>query len=231
MKNIINEIPSQSDVHGRSKYSIKFVDDIDIKDKKVLDVGCGYGWYELILKSRGAAYICGIEISDNDLSTAKKHIIDKKIEFKIGSAIDIPYPDKYFDTIVSWEVIEHIPKNTEDKMFQEIHRALKSNGVFYLSTPYKSLISMILDPAWWILGHRHYSKKQLKKFGVDNGFELQNIKVKGAFWNLFSILTMYIFKWIFRRRFPFEAYVNKKLDIEYESNNGYVDVFVKYKKL
>jgi SAM-dependent methyltransferase len=231
MKNLINEIPSKSDVHGRSKYSIDFVDEVDLKGKKVLDIGCGYGWYELILMSRGATAVCGIEISENDLVTAKKYINDKNVEFKVGSAIEIPYGNDTFDSVVSWEVIEHIPKDTENKMFEEVYRVLKPGGVFYLSTPYRSLVSMVLDPAWWILGHRHYSKVQLKRFGVNNGFQLQDIKVKGAFWNIFSILTMYIFKWIFRTRFPFEAYVNERLDTEYISDKGYVDVFAKYKKL
>lgn len=35
--------------------------------------------------------------------------------FKTGSALSIPFENDYFDIVVMWEVIEHLPKNTENE--------------------------------------------------------------------------------------------------------------------
>ena len=159
MKNITKVKPTEI-LHGRLLFSINFVSDLDIKDKKILDIGCGYGWFELNAIKRGCSNIIGTEITENDLQTAKENINNIKVQLKKGSAIDLNFHNKQFDTVVSWEVLEHIPKQTENKMFSEINRVLKNNGVFYLSTPFSNLFSDILDPAWWLIGHRHYKKNK-----------------------------------------------------------------------
>src|ERR1035437_5640279 len=119
MKNIIEEKPS-NDLTGRLLASVKFVDDKDIAGKEILDVGCGYGTFALNFISRNAKKFTGIEITEEDLNTAKKYVIDPKAQFIVGSAIRIPFSENSFDTVVSWEVIEHIPKNTEEEMFAEV---------------------------------------------------------------------------------------------------------------
>ena len=229
MKNLLNEKP-KTEVHGRCLYNTKFVDDKDIKNKNILDIGCGYGWFELNILKRNCKSITGIEITEKDLKTAKENIKNKKAFFKIGSGINLPFKDNMFDTIVSWEVIEHIPRNTEDKMFREVFRVLKPNGVFYLSTPNKSFISNIFDPAWWLIGHRHYSKKDLIKFAKRNGFLAEEIIVKGGKWEIIGILDLYIAKWIFRRKPFFYNFVKKKQDREYLRKNGFVSLFMKVRK-
>jgi len=230
MKNIVEEKPTD-ELHGRSLYNTQFVSDEDIKDKNVLDIGCGFGWFELNARKRGVKKIIGIELEEKDLETAKKFISSEKIDFKKGSAIELPFPNNSFDTIVSWEVIEHIPKNTEEKMFQEASRVLRNGGSFYLSTPYDSFFAKIFDPAWWLIGHRHYSKKKLTTAGEDNGFKIEKIIIKGGWWEILGINNLYIAKWIFRRRPFFENFINKKQNEEYGSeNNGLTNAFVKYKK-
>jgi SAM-dependent methyltransferase len=230
MKNILNEKP-KTDLKGRLKYSVEFVSNEDIQNKNILDIGCGYGWCELNFLNRGVNKICGIEISENDLKTIKENIQSKKAEFKIGSAIQIPYPDNYFDTAVSWEVIEHIPKNNELKMFSEVSRVLKKNGMFYLSTPYENYLSNILDPAWWLIGHRHYTSKKLREYGEKNGFEVIEIKTCGGIFSLFSIINLYISKWIFRREPFFKDFFIRKDHEEYFDNKpGIFNIFIKYRK-
>lgn len=229
MKNIIEEKPTD-ELHGRTLYNTKFVLDEDILNKKILDIGCGFGWFELNAEKRGAEKIVGIELEEKDLSTGKKYIQSEKIEFRQGSAIEIPLPNESFDTVVSWEVIEHIPKNTEDKMFKEVNRVLKNEGVFYLSTPYDSFFSKIFDPAWWLIGHRHYSTKILTNLAKQNGFEVEKIILNGGFWEILGINNLYIAKWIFRRRPFFENFINKKQNEEFQIKRGLVNIFIKFKK-
>lgn len=230
MKNILNDIPNEQ-LTGRLKFTVKkFVKAKDIIGKKVLDIGCGYGWFELNALERGVKEIVGIEITKEDLKTAKSNINDKRATFKVAGALKLPFKDNYFDTVVAWEVIEHIPKNTEDIMFKEVGRVLKKDGVFYLSTPYDSLPANLLDPAFWLTGHRHYSKEKLKKYAEESTMKVTNLEVKGKFWQIFSLLNMYISKWIFRRESFLKELTLKKVDKEYMKGNGYTNIFVRYKK-
>lgn len=228
MKNIINEKPTKK-LYGRLKFTTQFVEDLDIKEKNILNIGCGYGWFELNALKKSVKKIVGTEISENDIKTAKMNIKNKNVEFNVSSAIDLPFNNDSFDTVVSWEVIEHIPKNTENQMFSEVYRVLKKGGVFYLSTPYDNFIAKILDPAWYF-GHRHYSLNRLKKLAESNGFIIDKYYTKAGSWEIIAMLNMYISKWIFRRKMFFENFIRNKVDLEYSKPTGFFGIFIKFKK-
>lgn len=226
MKNLINERPTDP-LRPRQIESIRFVDKSDVKSKTILDIGCGYGWFENYALSMGVNKISGIEIAESDFKSAVKFIKDKRAEFKVGSAIDIPYKDNSFDTVVCWEVIEHIPKDTEKKLFSEVSRILKNGGNFYLSTPYNSFLSKYFDPAWWLVGHRHYSEKKLRDTG-ESGLIVKKVSKKGGIWSLLLLLNFYLSKWVLKRNAIMNDFFNKKEDREYKKRKGFMQIFVKY---
>lgn len=228
MRNIIQERPN-TQLTGRLKKTFEFVDQKDIKNKVILDIGCGYGWFELNAFKKGAKKIFGAEVSENDLLTVKKYITDKKFTPIIGRSDHIPLKNNTIDTIVSWEVIEHIPKGTESKFFKEVARLLKKNGVFYLSTPHKATFSTYLDPAFWLIGHRHYSEKQLRGYARNNGFVVEAVDVTGGIWTSLAIVNMYIAKWVFRREKFFKTFFTAQENKEYQKK-GFYNIFVKYRK-
>lgn len=229
MKNLLNLKPTQ-DLHGRLKYSTQFVSIEDIKNKDILDIGCGFGWFELFALDKGVTHITGMEISERDLENAKAGIKDKRAHFVVGTGLKIPFNDSFFDTIVSWEVLEHIPKNTEQKFFEECFRVLKPGGVLYLSTQFRNLFSTTLDPAWWLIGHRHYSTNSLKRFAENCGFYVNLLETHGGWWEIFHILNMYISKWILRRSSIFGSSINKKRDLEFYKTPGKTNIFLKATK-
>lgn len=229
MKNITEQKPTHP-LSGRTYWVSKFVSPRDIKDKNVLDIGCGYGWFEYLSLRLGVKRIVGTELTAEDLRTAKKYLIDSKVGFSVGSAILLPFKDAQFDTLVSWEVIEHIPKETEMKMFSEAARVLKPNGVFYLSTPHRSLISTALDPAFWLIGHRHYRPATLITIAKSTGFSLEEMTIRGGKWEVLWLLNLYISKWVFHRK-PFrEEWFNAALTNEYTHGEGFTNIFFKFKK-
>ncbi len=229
MKNILNEKPDKR-LTGRLKKTLSFVDVKDITNKSIINVGCGYGWFELHAFKKKPKSIVGIEISEEDLKTINENIKNKNFSTKVGSAIDLPFKDKSADTIVSWEVIEHIPQNTEHKFFKEVHRVLKKNGVFYLSTPYRSFISTSLDPAFWLIGHRHYTEKDFLSYATKNKFAIEECVVTAGGWTVLSQLNTYVSKWIFRRKPFFQEFFLKKEDMEY-SKDGFHNIFLKFRKI
>lgn len=226
MKNIRNENPFGRP-RGRLKFTLEsFVDKADVKGKTVLDVGCGYGWFENFALKNGVKKIYGNEITATDLSTARKHIKNKKVVFEEGSAIAIPYKDSMFDTVVSWEVLEHIPKNTEKDMFSEVYRVLKPGGAFYFSTPFDSIPAKMFDPGWWLIGHRHYSRMKIQELAFEAGFTVEQLSVKGNWWHIAAILNLYFTKWIIRRDAPWNGIILKNDEKTYPKE-GFVNVFCK----
>jgi len=229
MRNILGETPVGS-LHGRSLFSTRFVSAADIEDKTILDVGCGFGWFEHNAVHRGCKRIVGIEPTPSDLETARKYVKSTRAIFTVGNAINIPFECSTFDTVVSWEVLEHIPRNSEETMFREIHRVLKKGGAFYMSTPNNSFIANICDPAWWLIGHRHYLPRELEYLARETGFTTERIVLKGGFWEILGINDLYVAKWMFRRRPFLEGLIQKMQDREYQKKGGFESIFVKLVK-
>ncbi len=230
MKNILKDRPSEK-ISGRLQYCLEFMEKKDIGHKTILDIGCGFGWFEMRLIKNGIKKIIGTEITKKDLETARTSVKDKKVKFLVGNALKLQFPNNYFDTVVAWDVLEHIPKNTETIMFDEVARVLKKNGSFYLSTPNSSIISRLLDPAWWFIGHRHYSKARLMKIARSSSFTIMKYKIRGGLFTLLGILNMYISKWILRRSPIFDDFFRSKENKEYLKNKGFVEVFVKFRNI
>ena len=178
MKNLIDEKPTDK-LEGRTLYSTTFVDDKDLHNKRVLDIGYGSGWFELNAVKRGTKHIIGVKLDDRDLDIDRNDLSDERIKFQQGDPLELPFDHAHFDTVVSWEVIEHIPGGTEPKMLSEVFRILKDKGVFYLSTPYKNFFSCVFDPAWYLTGHRHYKKNTLISLFERAGFECEKLTIRG----------------------------------------------------
>lgn len=211
---------------GRHKKSFQFVG--NVTDKVILDIGCSYGWFERWAVENRCKRIIGIEPNEIDFKYAKNAI--PNAIFKKGSALSAPSENEYFDTVVMWEVLEHLPKNTENESFKEIARVLKPGCSLFLSTPNKTFWSCILDPAWWLVGHRHYNINELKEKLEESGFKIIRIEYGGGFYELFSMILLYIFKWFFRREIPFKAWFDKKRDYEFIYRKGFTNVFLEAKK-
>jgi SAM-dependent methyltransferase len=230
VKNILNEIPSDR-LHGRALFASHFCSTEDLRSKVVLNIGCGFGWFELIALKTEVKTLISIEKSFEELKTAATALISSPIKFGVSDGRRLPFKDKSFDTVVSWDVIEHIPKRTEPDFFREARRVLKNEGVFYLSTPYASIFSNLFDPAWWLIGHRHYSKKKLVGLAEQSGFILKKMWIGGRWWNIAGIVNMYAAKWIFRRKPFFEAVINTRTDNEFGRAYGFVALFAKLNKI
>lgn len=101
---------------------------------KVLDVGCGDGVLSYLIAKKNAA-VSGLDYSEIAIEFAKEKIKEYSIDFKRGSAYELPFEDDCFDAVVSSDVIEHL----EDvpRYLSEIRRVLKDGGVAVISTPIK----------------------------------------------------------------------------------------------
>ncbi len=231
MHNILKQAPP-TELHGRLAFTVRqFVPTPLVTGKSVLNIGCGYGWFELWACQNQVERMAAIDVTDADLETGRGFIQDPRVEFKVGSAIQIPYPDQSFHTAVSWEVIEHIPRQTEPKMFAEVHRVLKPGGEFLLSTPNRHWLSILLDPTVLMIDHRHYSIEFLEKIAREQGFKLLRHEVKCGFREAFDMWNLYVSKWIFRRDRFFKEASLRMTDADYARKGGFNTLFAHFQKL
>lgn len=102
----------------------------NMKDIKILDVGCSTGYFGSKLKMRGAK-VFGIDISRTAIKVASQ-ILDQAKVIDINSK-KIPCPKNTFDIIIASEIIEHLINS--DHALKEFYRVLKSDGILIISTP------------------------------------------------------------------------------------------------
>ena len=101
-----------------------------LKDKKVLEVGCGAGGHSSLFCKEGA-HITSLDLTlDRVVATKKKlDIIDQNKSSLVlqGDAENLPFEDNHFDIVYSNGVLHHTP-NTQ-KSIDEVRRVLKPGGV------------------------------------------------------------------------------------------------------
>lgn len=107
----------------------KFLFDNYIKSgDMVLDLGCGNGRFFEFIKDSGAEYI-GLDSSEKLIEIAK--IKYSQAKFQTADALNLPFPDNYFDKVYSIAVLHHIPsKELRIQFLEEVKRVLKPGGLF-----------------------------------------------------------------------------------------------------
>lgn len=196
-----------------------------LKNKNILDVGCWTGQFEKLIRN-DAKKITGVDPGSEAIEYAnalfKKN---KNIVFKVGVAQDLPFNNSKFDVVLFIEVIEHLQNNDELRAIQEIRRVLKKKGTLLLTTPHKNLLSILLDPAYFLINHRHYSEKYLVSLLQNNGFEIVNIQKAGGFFSLTAAIIDTLYKHIFGGKFQRPQWLVKKITNEYK-HEGYERIIV-----
>lgn len=102
--------------------------------KICLDAGCGSNanaTYSLL--SHGAAKVCAFDLDESIFPVAQKILrpFKGKYELKVGSVLDIPYPDNMFDFVHCAGVLHH--SRSVYKGLAELARVTKRGGVLYIN--------------------------------------------------------------------------------------------------
>ncbi len=215
-------------VIGRFRWCLEILKSQTTKNKILVDIGCSTGLMESKLVDLSFKKIIAFDPSNNAVAFAKKNIRNKKIQFTVSTADNIPAKNSLVDLVTIFDVIEHVPKNTEPEVFNEIARVLKKNGKMLLTTPNSDMFTNLLDPAWY-LGHRHYDPQNLKGIIEKSGLKVTKIEIRGSIWSSVYMLWFYIMKWIFGKSLPRWQWIEKKEDQGY-NEKGIFTLFIEAKK-
>lgn len=143
-----------SDQFSSTRYSVwpelKVLGEYIKEGDKVLDLGCGNGRLLELFKGKNVDYM-GVDNSEKLIEIAKKK--NPGIFFQVADALNLPFPDNYFDKIFSIAVLHHIPLDDfRNQFIKEARRVLRPGGFLILTV--------------WNLWQKPDSLKRIIKFAI-----------------------------------------------------------------
>jgi 2-polyprenyl-3-methyl-5-hydroxy-6-metoxy-1,4-benzoquinol methylase len=114
-----------------------------VKDKLVLEDGCGSGYGSYYLATNGAKEVVGIDVATEAVEYARSRYNCKNLAFRQMNSTELSFSDESFDIATSFQVIEHI--EDADKFLRQMTRVLKRQGIALISTPNKQTYSPNTD--------------------------------------------------------------------------------------
>jgi phosphoethanolamine N-methyltransferase len=120
----------------------RIVAGIEVRNKRILDIGCGIGGIDfLLLEKHGAAEVTGIDVEETVLEQAREQARERglagRARFIKVKAGPLPFESNQFDMVFSKDAIVHEPD--KHALMAEVARVLKPGGWFAASD--------------WLIGH------------------------------------------------------------------------------
>jgi len=135
-----SELPIFEEIWGKGFISpggpnevAKILKDVNLEDKRILDIGCGMGGIDILLvEEYGAAEVIGIDVEKPVLEKAEQYVQDAGLSEKIDFVLVEPGPFNFendsFDVVFTKDALLHI--SDKQMLFSEILRILKPGGMF-----------------------------------------------------------------------------------------------------
>jgi SAM-dependent methyltransferase len=125
----------------------------ELRERVVLDLGCGFGWFCRWAREQGASRVLGIDVSENMLKRARELTSDGGITYEKADLERVTLPSTCFDLAYSslaLHYLENLPR-----VFAEVHDALVPGGSFIFSNEHP-IYTAPRNPGWLIGpdGHR-----------------------------------------------------------------------------
>ena len=131
------ELAERLEARGRAADEIDarnaYLDLLDIKaGERVLDVGCGSGVVTRAIAARvgGKGRVVGLDPSEALLSVAREIAeasdLGARIDFRAGSALQLPFADGSFDAAIAVTVLAHMPRGAA--AIPELVRVVRPGG-------------------------------------------------------------------------------------------------------
>lgn len=142
---------------------------------RVLDIGCGRGYFLAAMQKYGRWQTVGIDLSPEAVAFATN---DLKVEAYAGRLEEMNFPDHSFDAVTLWDALEHLPHPRQTLL--EVQRILKPTGRLLLRVPWLDSLDARLFGSYWagLDTPRHltvFSRDTLTRLLRETGFGVERL--------------------------------------------------------
>jgi len=165
-----------------------FVDEKELRGKRLLDVGCGSGYEtaDIWLRLKGDVQITAIDAVPGLLKLAEEQFVEivsssdhrgapplteaNHPSFHLMSAVNLEFPDESFDAVYHSLLLHWVPD--PQRAIQEMARVLKPGGLVFgsqltkpLASPYMNLINQVHENVYGYFWQEEF-RRWYEKAGV-----------------------------------------------------------------
>ena len=140
-----------------------------LQGKKVLDLGCGYGWHCKFAIEQGAEQALGIDLSQKMIAEAQRRNADKRIQYRVCGIEEYDYPKNTWDCVISNLALHYIENIDEildllEPHFPKITRIHRATYFRWREQAFQAVSSIL-----W--GYEDESRQIIEYF--KNNFEVE----------------------------------------------------------
>lgn len=117
----------------------------ELDGSKVLDLGCGFGWFCRWASGNGAARVVGIDVSRRMLERARAMTTDESVVYEMADLDAVQLPPDSFDLAYSSLALHYL--RDLDRLMSQVHGTLRSGGRFVFSAEHP-LFTAPSNPGW-----------------------------------------------------------------------------------
>ncbi|TPN50326.1 class I SAM-dependent methyltransferase [Mesorhizobium sp. B1-1-9] len=117
----------------------------DLADKRIVDLGCGFGWASRWMREQGATSVLGIDLSENMISRAQENTSDNAITYRTADLETLELPEAAFDLAYSALTFHYI--RDFERLARMVHQSLVPGAdfVFIIEHP---IFMAAAHPRW-----------------------------------------------------------------------------------
>ncbi|MEY9178848.1 SAM-dependent methyltransferase [Bradyrhizobium sp. USDA 326] len=117
----------------------------DLADKRIVDLGCGFGWASRWMREQGATSVLGIDLSENMISRAQEMTSDNAITYRTADLETLELPQATFDLAYSALTFHYICNF--ERLVRMVHRSLVP-GADFVFTIEHPIFMAAANPRW-----------------------------------------------------------------------------------
>ena len=144
---------------------------LDIRDKDVLEIGCGNGHGAYLLNQKSSRSYVGLDVMEEQVEKARQRY--PQFKFLVQDATNLhQFVDGSKDVVVIFGVLHHIPEWR--KVIDEVRRVLRTGGSFFVEEPRGMDLKLFDFFFRWGHPESDFGIQRMEQYLKSNGFTICN---------------------------------------------------------